>query len=396
MNYKGTLLSFYILTLLTVSCSTFAQESTGYELTGKIGGLKDGELVTMNMMVYGPGYSNEVRRDSAYVKNGQFRITGNVPEGPRFYWMKFSQHKDNVYRMVIDNSQKMFVHYDDDIAKIPHQTLDNYLVTDGSPSHYAWHLMMAADDIYRNSYNRTRHNLDKIKDSLGFDKTLIQGIMMARDDINEALYVTTLFKLEPDMKPAAALFAFYQEENHQPMWAEVYDQLDEHLKNSVYGKRLKSRLPILIGQALPPFILPDSTGKKVQMSDMVSKGKMTLVHFWATNSSIRKKYDEELRAMYKKYHDKGLNIIGVSTESHEDDWKETLANEQYPWANVIDVKGRAIVDTVYHELGRVDHQNTTNVLLDAQGRIVAWDPMGVELQWYLEKYLGDDRVAGGR
>ncbi len=51
-------------------------------------------------------------------------------------------------------------------------------------------------------------------------------------------------------------------------------------------------------------------------------------------------------------------------------------------------KGR-VVDSVYHEFSAHPDKlrNVTNVLIDANGKIIAWDPTGLELQWYLDKYL---------
>ncbi len=59
-----------------------------------------------------------------------------------------------------------------------------------------------------------------------------------------------------------------------------------------------------------------------------------------------------------------------------------------PWYQVSDLKGpKGIVNNIYHEYGNPDYPNTTNVLLDEKGKIVAYDKTGVELQWYIARAL---------
>jgi hypothetical protein len=51
---------------------------------------------------------------------------------------------------------------------------------------------------------------------------------------------------------------------------------------------------------------------------------------------------------------------------------------------------------IYEKYGEGGHSipNTTNVLVDNSGTIVAWDVYGPELQYYLEKYLVRQNVKG--
>jgi hypothetical protein len=48
----------------------------------------------------------------------------------------------------------------------------------------------------------------------------------------------------------------------------------------------------------------------------------------------------------------------------------------------------SMINDVYNEGGH-SIPNTTNILLDDKGKIIAWDVNGPELEWYLRKYLGD-------
>lgn len=162
-------------------------------------------------------------------------------------------------------------------------------------------------------------------------------------------------------------------------------------KKSYYAKVIKDWIPLSVGQPFPEFSLPDIKGNVRSLKDITSKSKITLVHFWANRSDRRKEFQDELRVQYNKYHSNGFNIVGISSDTLAGEWKEVVEREKFPWYNVSDLKGReGIVRKVYHEFGyNPEVPNTTNVLIDASGKIIAWDVSGVELQWYLWKYLGD-------
>lgn len=55
-------------------------------------------------------------------------------------------------------------------------------------------------------------------------------------------------------------------------------------------------------------------GKKIKLSDSYKEGP-TLVSFWALWCQPCRKEMTKLNAMYKKYQDKGFNVIGVNLDS---------------------------------------------------------------------------------
>jgi hypothetical protein len=147
-----------------------------------------------------------------------------------------------------------------------------------------------------------------------------------------------------------------------------------------------------VGQPFPLFILPTPDGAQLSCKEIFPKGKLTIIHFWTSNSIDKEKYQNELKFFYKKYHDKGLNVIGVYAGKYMDAWKDELTKGGYPWYNVADLKGKeGPCQRIYREPGLpnnptpLEPNNTTNVLVDAYGNIVAWDARDVELQYYLWK-----------
>jgi peroxiredoxin len=382
-----------IAVCLFFSIILFAQPK-GFEINGKLAGLKDGDVIVMKMAVDKRPFGLWPHTDSAYVKNGEFHIKGNVPEGPRYYWMELPH--DKTCRLFIDNNETITITCDIDLATIPHDFIDAFFSISGSRSNTAFQVFREVFNLYHQSIARLKNPyLEKIKDSIGFSGPVINAIQFAKGQINNAYYDVfwrsddTYEYYKPSMLFNVLLDWDYPGyEAHAAYFKEIYSGLDEKTKQSYYGKHLKELLPLSVGEPLPAFQLPGPDGKVVSLKDIVKKGKITIVHCWAQNSIIRDQYEKNLRAMYKIYHAKGLNIIGVSTESYADQWKENLQKENYPWDNVLDLKGK-IVDSLYHEYGQASKENTTDILVDQQGRIIAWDPVGVTLQWYLWRVLGD-------
>jgi peroxiredoxin len=255
---------------------------------------------------------------------------------------------------------------------------------------HSWLCLEPVAALYDQSIARLDRYIRKIKDSIGFDGPLLNGIIESRNEVNQAFYANIFYHVDPDIERANLfLISEWRRSGHASFWVDIYKNLNEKEGKSFNGKTLKEFTKLCIGQPFPEFVLPTPEGKTLSLKEVVVSGKVTLVHFWAANSFEKKDYQDELRILYQKYHVKGLNIIGFSSDKYAEEWRDNVQKEHYPWYNVSDSKGiDGMVDKVYHEFGDSQTHNTTNVLIDSQGKIIAWDVRGAELQWYLWKYLG--------
>ena len=72
----------------------------------------------------------------------------------------------------------------------------------------------------------------------------------------------------------------------------------------------------LVGQAAPDFTLKDLNGNRVGLSDF--KGKVVVLNFWATWCGPCREEIPHMDALYQKYKDQGLAVIGINAErNHE-------------------------------------------------------------------------------
>lgn len=271
--------------------------------------------------------------------------------------------------------------------------LSHSLIIEGSQSNHAWDCLVPVVQTYTNEIKMLNGYLRSIKDSVGFDPSLVSGILTAKNKINETIYTILLEKMSREYRAMIPYFLYDRGDvllGHVSFLPDVYSRFTNEEKNSFYGKLVLERLPLCVGQPFPVFTLPQPDGKIIALKELIEKNKMTIVHFWADQSVDRKNYEDELKVFYKKYKDKGLAVVGFSSDKYADLWKDVVQKDQLSWYNVSDLRGEdGMVNRVYHEYGDPEFtiRNTTNVLIDSSGKIVAWDVSGLELQWYLWKYL---------
>ena len=60
--------------------------------------------------------------------------------------------------------------------------------------------------------------------------------------------------------------------------------------------------------------------------------------FWASWCGPCRKSIPALKEFYEKYAPKGVEIIGISIDNVEANWKKALEQEQLPWPNILDHK----------------------------------------------------------
>ena len=113
----------------------------------------------------------------------------------------------------------------------------------------------------------------------------------------------------------------------------------------------------------PDFVLPDSSGKAVRLSDF--RGKAVLLNFWATWCAPCKLEIPWFVEFEHSYGDRGFAVVGVSMD--EDGWKSVT-----PYMEAVKVNYPVVIgnDEVSKAFGGVESLPAT-LLIDKAGRIAS-------------------------
>ena len=123
----------------------------------------------------------------------------------------------------------------------------------------------------------------------------------------------------------------------------LVELFDSSIDESIYTKQVKQKVLAIrateAGQAFIDFSLPDSTGKMIQLSELVSRGNYLVVDFWSTWSGSSLLEIEKKMELYWKYYDAGLQFVSVSLDNNKVKWMKTIEESRMPWIQLIDIKG---------------------------------------------------------
>lgn len=91
------------------------------------------------------------------------------------------------------------------------------------------------------------------------------------------------------------------------------------------------------GNTIDDFSMAKPDGAVFHLNQ--SQSKYVLLEFWSSWCAPCRTMRPGLSSTYKKYHEKGLEIVGISLDENKVDWIKAIEKDNVPWIEISDLKG---------------------------------------------------------
>ena len=141
---------------------------------------------------------------------------------------------------------------------------------------------------------------------------------------------------------------------------------------------------VQIHAAAPDFTLPTLEGKDVSLSSL--KGKVVLVAFWSIYCHVCRQETPKLNAIYKKYKDQGLEVIGVAIDREPAGTiQEAVRKDGLSFPILLDSEKKAMKTYQARALPAVFILDRNGIVVDKKVGIYEWS--SPESEQLIEKLL---------
>jgi peroxiredoxin len=373
-----------IVALLVLSCKK--ENRTDFVINGKAPGIYNGVRVYLK---YIDEKGKEIVSDTAIVFEEKFKMDGKVEEptmhflsvngveGNAMFMLENSElevevNKQNLMESKVTGSESNegFIAFQDGMKKIREE---------GQGVMTAYRQLKLPEEAAK------KDSLTKEIEKLGLRLTGHPLNFILEN--NDSYFSLNLVGLEAN-KPKLDV----------PGFMEAFENLTPRLKDTKKGKEVRKKLDELyeeykkiehleIGKVAPNFEAPTPDGNIVSLNDL--KGKVTSIDFWAAWCGPCRRENPNVVRIYEKYHDQGLEIIGISLdgERRQQDpkkaWLDAIAQDKLTWTHVSHLK---YFNDPVAQLYNISAIPAT-FILDKDGKIAYKNLRGKALELKVEELL---------
>lgn len=307
--------------------------SDSYKITGKIEGAPSGTVYLKKLDTNGI-----VPLDTAEMTNGTFSFKGKaeIPQvylvyldGNRYPIMFFAENKKisitaNPEKMdeAVVKGSKLNDIYAKFMAEIPHKEKS------GKMEEAFSNAQMSGD---QEALQSLMADMEKIREdqrnyAIGYVKKNSEnlvGAFMALNMLNE-LSLEELEEVSANLNKDLSEHPYVVHFNEQMEMVKMQKELEAAFE---------------IGKVAPSFTLNDINGKTVSLENF--RGKYVFVDFWAGWCRPCREENPLLKTVYQKFGGKDFEIVSISLDRTEDDWRKAVKEDGLNWTLLFDPQGES-------------------------------------------------------
>lgn len=224
-------------------------------------------------------------------------------------------------------------------------------------------------DYYRNNYDMTDYFW------VVQAKGALQRYADKCDSIEDAFLAAN-----DNMVAASYLFNKRNELIRSKSLAHKYELLGENARNTLSGKLLSDDAQrianITLGGTAPDFTMETPDGDPISLYGV--KGKVKILDFWASWCGPCRAENPNVKRIYEKYHDKGLEILSVSLDTDKDKWIAAIEADGLPWHHASELGKANTAQDVYNVFGI-----PFMLILDENNKIISEGLRGERLEEFI-------------
>lgn len=294
--------------------------------------------------------------DSVAVENGTFRFLGNADE--KIFAQVFVKEGKGV-PVVLDGIVKV---------NLEAQTIGGTAENEGLNE---WNAKMkpatdAVDAILKDFYDYKQTHAD-VPDSVQTSVELRYDELMG----NVFEVVKSCCKENPQAKfPALFLSSMASQMDKADVVALAGDGSPAYMNVSLMD-RLRGRIEgwkkQLPGVTFTDLTLPDTGGTEHSLSEYVGKGRYVLIDFWASWCGPCRREMPNVKVLYEEFHEKGLDIVGLSLDNDKAAWTAAIEKLGLPWTHLSDLKGWESLSATTYGVNSIP----ATLLIGPDGKVIA-------------------------
>lgn len=154
-----------------------------------------------------------------------------------------------------------------------------------------------------------------------------------------------LIKEHPNDGVGEYAFRYLVIHNKPETVRKAYENMKESLRSLNFVKASMRRFDAMenteVGRPFVDIIGKSVDGKEVSLSDYVGKGKYVLVDMWASWCGPCRGEMPNVAALYQKYKEKGLVVVGVVTWDERDKALQAMKELNISWPQIMDIGEQA-------------------------------------------------------